>query len=212
MSRCEKPYVITISHLIGSGGGVVGKNLAEQLCIPLIDREILQSVAQKLHLAEAELEGRDQRITTFWQSFQRMVQAVDPVQIRINDRYVPSDRELFQTETETILRIAENSQAIFLGRACRYILQQHPCHFSLLVHAGLPDRIQRLCKLHTISAQEAAKMIETNDRERSSYIQTFTRQAWLDPRLYDLCLNTSSVGLEKASEIAYAAITAKLEL
>ncbi len=33
-------------------------------------------------------------------------------------------------------------------------------------------------------------------------MRAFTRQDWLDARWYDLCINTSSLGLEKVVEIA----------
>ena len=210
MITCEKPYVITISHQIGSGGATIGKSLSERLKIPFIDREILQQVSQKLHLAEAELEGREEHLTSFWRSLGHMIGMMDPSQILTNDQYVPTDGELFQTETETILHIAENSQAIFIGRCCRYILRDVPCHFSLLVVAEKSTRIQRLCSLYNVSQQEAGRIIEANDRERRGYIRTFTKQDWLDARLYDLCLNTSSTGLEKACEIVNTAILAKL--
>ncbi len=210
MKSCEKSYVITLSHQIGSGCATIGQKLSERLGIPFIDHEILQQVSQKLHLAEAELEGREYRLSSFWQSFGRMVGMMDPAGSLTADRYVPTDKELFQTEAETIRRIAESSQAIFIGRCCRYILREHPCHFSLLVYAERPARIQRLCSLYHLSSQEADKMIEANDRERSAYIRTFTKQDWLDARLYDLCLNTSSVGFDRAFEIVNAAILAKI--
>jgi hypothetical protein len=83
------------------------------------------------------------------------------------------------------------------------ILRDHPCHSSLLIHAERSDRIQRLCSLYTITAQEAEKMIEAND-------STFTKQGWLDACWYDLCLNVSSLGVEPACEVSLAAIRSKL--
>ncbi len=207
---CDKPFVVTISHQIGSGGADIGQKLSERLSIPFIDREILRQVALKLHLAESEVEGREERLSSFWQSFGRLAVMADPSYGMMVDHYVPTDRELFQTESETISRIGENSQAIFIGRCCRYILRHHPCHFSLLVHAERPARIERLCSLYHIAPQEAGKMIETNDRERSAYIRTFTGQNWLDARHYDLCLNTSSLGLDKAFAVVEKAIETKI--
>jgi cytidylate kinase len=207
---CKKPFVITIGHQIGSGGAAIGQKLSERLGIPFIDHEILQHVSRKLHLAEAELKGREERLSSFWQSFGRMVEMMDPAGNLTADRYVPTDQELFQIEAETICSIAENSQAIFIGRCCRYILREYPCHFSLLVHADRPTRIQRLGALYHLSPQEAGRMIEASDRERSAYIQTFTKQDWRDACFYDLCLNTSSIGLDQAFEIVNTAILAKI--
>jgi cytidylate kinase len=202
----NKHLVITISHQLGSGGASLGQKLSERLGLPFIDRDILKKVAGQLNLAEGVLDGREERLSTFWQSFMRVAAYTDPVGCLSLDSYSPTDRELFQLESDYIGRIAEKSSAIFLGRCGRYILRQHPGHFSILVHADLPDRIKRIQQLYCFAEDEAKKLIETNDRERSAYVRAFTRQDWLDARLYDLCVNTSRVGLEKVVEIVLASI------
>jgi len=202
----NKHLVITISHQLGSGGAYLGQKLSERLGLPFIDREVLKKVAEQLNLAETALAGREERLSTFWQSFMRIAVLTDPVECLSPDNYLPNDRELFKLESDYIGRIADKSSAIFLGRCGRYILRQHPGHISILVHANLPDRIKRIQQLYCSGEDEAKKLIETNDRERTAYIRAFTRQDWLDARWYDLCVNTSSLGLEKVVEIALALI------
>ncbi len=203
-------YVITISHQVGSGGAVLGQKLSERLGIPFIDREILKWVSEQLHLAEAELEHRQERLSSFWQSFAHTLELFDPAKSLSADRYIPSDKELFQLESKYITRIAEKSSAIFLGRCGGYILRDHPRHLGVLVHAGLAARVQRLCELYKISEGEAQKLIETNDRERSAYIHTFTRQDCLDPQLYDLSVNTTTIGMDRTVELVLKALDAKI--
>ncbi|MGE5223725.1 MAG: AAA family ATPase [Omnitrophica WOR_2 bacterium] len=205
----ENLYVITIGHQVGSGGGVLGQKLSERLGIPLIDREILKWVSDQLNLAEAELELRQERLSSFWQSFSRTVEALDPERSFLADRYVPTDKELFQLESEYIERIAEKSSAIFLGRCGNYILCSHPRHLSVLVYASLPERTRRIQELYHSTEEEAKKFIETNDRARSAYIHTFARQNCLDPHLYDLCVNTSSLGMDQTVELVLTALKAK---
>jgi len=62
-----KPYSVTISHQLGSGGAYLGEKLAGRLGIPFLDRDILKEVAHQLDLAEAELENREERLSSFWQ-------------------------------------------------------------------------------------------------------------------------------------------------
>jgi len=201
--------VITVGHQIGSGGAHIGRQLAKQLAIPFIDREILGTVAERLNVAEAELEAREQRLSSFWESFSWAAACLDPAKSLFADKYVPTDKELFQFESECIVRIAEKHSAIFLGRCGHYILRQHPCHIRLLVCADLPTRVKRLCELYRVSPAEAEKMIEVNDRERSAYIYSFTKQNWLEPRQYDLCVNTTTVGLDRSVELVLACVQDK---
>jgi len=198
--------VITISHQLGSGGAYLGQKLSESLGVPFIDREVLKKVAEQLNLAEAALDGREERLSSFWQSYLRVAAFTDPAECLSPSDYLPSDRELFDLESDYILRIAEKSSAIFLGRCGRYILREHPGRISILVHAELSERIKRVQGLYCQDEAEAKKLIETNDRERTAYMRTFAHQDWLDARWYDLCLNTSRLGLDKSVDIALTAI------
>src|SRR5579859_3671834 len=200
----NEPFVLTISHQIGSGGSNLGKKLAEQLAIPFIDRQILQWVADKLNVSEATLQNRDERLSSFWQSFSQLAVFTDPLLSAAPNKYVPTDHDLFQLESDYIGRIVEKTSAIILGRCGRYILRNHANHVSILVHAAMPDRIQRVRDLYHLSQNEAEKFIETNDKERTAYVQTFTKQYWLDASLYDLCVDTSKIGLDATAALVLA--------
>jgi CMP/dCMP kinase len=205
-------YVITISHQLGSGGAFLGQQLSKRLGIPFIDREIIKRVADQIHLAEAEVARREERLSSLWDSLVHMTSMFDPANALSSDRYVPTDQELFQIEADTILRIAEKGSAIFIGRCTRCILSTHPRHVSLLVHASLPARVDRLCNLYQLSAEEAKKLAETNDRERTAYIRSCAHEDCFDARLYDLCLDSSSLGLIPAADLAVACVQAKYHL
>jgi cytidylate kinase len=204
----EPFYVITISHQVGSAGALVGKKLSERLTIPFFDREILKRVSARLHMAEADLEHREERLRTFWQTYSRTAELLDPARSLTADQYIPTDKELFQLESETILRIAEQTSAVFIGRCGRFILRDHPRHLKLLLLADPSSRIERLKGLFQLSDSEAARKMEENDRERAAYIRNFTGKDWTDARLYDLCINTSTSGLEGAVEIAIECLKA----
>jgi CMP/dCMP kinase len=201
----DKPSIITINHQVGSGAAYVGQTLSERLGIPFADRQILKRVAARLKIAEAELEDREQRLQTFWQSFAQAAEYMTDLPL-VSDRYVPNDRDLFESEAEAICSIAEKSPAIFLGRCGGYVLRQHPHHFRLLLLADLPARIQRMGKLYGLSPEAASQALATNDRERTAYIQAFTRENWLDVRLYDMCVNTTRVGLDRTVELVLACL------
>jgi cytidylate kinase len=140
----------------------------------------------------------------------RVALITNPAECLALDIYEPTDRELFMLESEYIGRIAEKSSAIFLGRCGRYILRDHARHFSMLVHANPAVRVQRIQELFCLDAPQAKKALEEDDRARGAYIQAFTRQNWLDARYYDLCLNTSSLGLDPCVEMAFSSISAKI--
>ena len=207
----NEDLAITISHLIGSGGAYVGEKLADRLGIPFLDREIIQSVAQQLNILESEVERREERLTTFWDNFNRSMIGLSPIIIAEFPQLAPSDSELFKTECETIQKIASKSSAIFLGRCGWDILKNHPNHVSILLTANHSDRLMRLSTLYELTEQDARKLIKTNDQERDAYNKKFTQKNWVDARYYDLCVNTSSTGWDGAVEIAEKCILAKIK-
>jgi CMP/dCMP kinase len=204
-----KHRIVTISHQLGCGGSILGRKLSEQLGIPFFDREILIKVAEELQLAENVIKGREERLSSLWQSLNRAAVFSDPVESLSIQSFEPDDQGLFQVESECMVRIAEQSSGIFLGRCGRYILRDQPCLFNILVHADLPDRIQRVQELFCLEAGEAKKLIARNDRDRDAYMRTFTHKDWLDARWYDLCVNTSSLGIEQSAAVAMLGIQAK---
>ena len=117
----DKPFVITISHQLGAGGAYMGNKLSKRLGIPFIDRDVLKQVADQLQLSETDLEKRDERLSSFWESFTRMARYSDPQALLTTNPYIITDQELFQLESEYIQRIAEKtseSWAAAVGTFC----------------------------------------------------------------------------------------------
>lgn len=205
-------FVITISHQLGSGGALLGQEIAERLGVPFFDREILKRVAHDLHLAESEIESREERLSTFWEKFLRSAMMADPSSVLMADHLEPSDEELFDQECDTLGKIAEKSSGVFLGRCGFYSLRDHPRRVHILVHADLNQRIERVKGLFHVDEKAALKLVQANDRTRAAYVHNFTHQNWLDASLYDLAMNTSSLGMEKALEFALACAAQKIGL
>ena len=208
----EQPFAITISHQLCSGGSYLGQQLSEALGVPLVNRQILKLVSEKLHLAESVLEHREERLSGLWDSLSRIAIFTDPAECLSLESYIPSDKELFDLESTVIARVAEKRSAVFLGRCGRYILRDHPRRFNLLVVAEMPERLQAAMDLYCVDVPEARKLLENNDRERKAYIQAFTHQDAWDARGFDLCLNLSRLGRKNAAELAQRAVREKLEI
>ena len=193
------PFVITISRQLGSGGAYIGQQLAKKLNIFYADREIIGQTAQQLSVLKEDLELRDEKILSFWQSFiQSFATAPDayaPPQI-----VVPSDRELFEAESEIIAHIAKERSAVIIGRCSSYILREHPNHVSIFLHSGIAFRKERIQKLYKVSEEVAEKMLAQNDVARAHYNHKFTGKEWTDARQYDISIDTGKIGVDKSVE------------
>src|SRR6476620_5272814 len=60
MPEKRHPPVVTIAALYGASGSVIGPRVAEQLSVPLLDREIPAAVARRWGLSEQSVAAVDE--------------------------------------------------------------------------------------------------------------------------------------------------------
>jgi cytidylate kinase len=198
--KLNSPFVITINRQLGSGGAYVGQQLAKKLNIFYADREIINMAAKKFSLLEDDLASREEKSTTFWQSFVESYACAPDVYIP-PQIVIPTERELFNVEAEIIEHIAQERSAVVIGRCGVHVLASHPNRFSIFLHASDDFRKDRIQKLYEVNEAKAEKMIEKSDKERSAYFNTFTGEKWTDLREYDLSIDTSKIGLDESVDL-----------
>ena len=193
-------FVITISRQLGSGGAYIGQKLAKNLNVFYADREIISQAAKKFSILEDDLESREEKTISLWESFfQSFTYASE---IYIPPQIIgPTDRELFNAETEIIRRIAKDRSAVIVGRCSSHILSDHPNHACIFLHANLAFRKSRVQQLFKVSEETAEKMIVQSDTERAQYYQKFTGKEWTDLRNYDISIDTSKTGLDQCEAL-----------
>jgi len=199
--KLNSPFVITISRQLGSGGGYVGQNLAKQLGFFYADREIISQAAKRLSVLEEELEARDEKKTSFWQSFLQSYASVSADTYTPPQIIAPTDREVFKAEAEVIEHIAKERSAVIIGRCGDHILHEHPNRISIFLHTNPTFRKGRIRKVYHVSEEDAGEMIVRSDKERALYHHTFTGKEWTDVRKYDLSIDTGKIGLDKSVKL-----------
>jgi CMP/dCMP kinase len=194
----EQPFVISISRQLGSGGAYVGQHLASKLHLTYVDREIINKAAKQLQVPEKDIESRDETKTPLWRSILVSSSYMNPSIYSPPPMTEPSDKELFQTESEIIEEISRNISAVIVGRGGSFVLKNHPRHLGIFLHGSTLFRLQRLKQLYKLDDEKIKKLIETSDKARGVYLRAMTGRDWVDSRQYDLCIDTSALGLDAA--------------
>ncbi len=204
--KTKSPIVITISRQLGSGGSYLGHRLAEQLQLVYVDREIVHQTAKQLRMDESQLASRDEKLTPLWKMVLASFRTGSPglyIPPPIQD---PTDEQIYQIQSEIITRIAQEYNAIIVGRGGHYILRNHPRHISIFLHADITFRQKRVHDQYQISMLKAKELIDSTDKSRARYLRSLTGQEWTDMRQYQLSIDTGLIGLAEAEEILIAAI------
>ena len=186
----EKKVLINIGRQFGAGGKGVAELLGSRLGIPVYDNELLQKAAEESGFSPAFFKKSDER--------RRLFRFGSLFNLNRASSYAPSgidETELFKYQSQAIRDIAEQGSAIFLGRASDYVLRDMQC-LDVFICAPLEDRVRRIVERTGMSDGEAEKYIQKKEKARRAYYNFFTLGDWGVASNYDLCLDSSLVGLE----------------
>jgi len=73
------------------------------------------------------------------------------------------------------------------------------------------DRLVEAVNAFDTRTMDAQQLIRTSDRRRSQVVQSLAGRPWTDACLYDLVVDTSTVGLDAAAAAVMAVVSAKLK-
>ena len=199
----KERVVITISRQAGSGGSYVGHEVAKELDITYVDREILRQAAKHLGRDDASLEEYEERSSGFLRNFVSLLSLGTP-----ESPYLPPserpvyDRDLFELESRIINKIATEYDAVIIGRGAFHVLKDRPGVLHVFIHAPRDFRARRLMKiLPTSTLAEAQEKTDESDRRRAKFFKDMIGTSWTDARNYDLCIDSSLLGLRESVQI-----------
>lgn len=188
--------VITLSREFGSGGRDIGKKIADELGYDFYDKELIEAAAQRSGIDPEILEQNDEKLNTrFSPSFNSMNSIIfSTSQLSLNDR-------TFLAEAEIIKEIANNKNAVIVGRCANYILEDYKNCYNVFIHANLEDRMERAHKAYGLPEKKLKEAILTADKKRSSYYNYYSDKQWGKAQNYHVCLDSSCLGIDKCVEI-----------
>ena len=190
----EKKIIITIGRQYGSGGRYVGKKLAEQLGIAFYDKELINLASKESGICGEFFEKADERNSGSLLKALAMGFSMNNAIFQSND-YL-SNESLFQIQSDVIRKVAAEQSCILVGRCADYALEAFPNHVSVFIYGDLDTRIHRIAKRHEWNDSKARDAITKTDKQRASYYNYYTSKKWGDISSYDLCVNSSVLGID----------------
>ncbi len=202
--------IITIGRECGSGGRTIGKKLAEALGVKCYDKELIDEAVKKSGLCKEIFETHDEKPTS---SFLYSLVMDTYSMGYANSAYMdmPLNHKVFLAQFDTIKEIASNESCVIIGRCADYALSEFPNVVSVFITADDDQKIRTLMDRHELTEQQAKSYMIKTDKKRASYYNYYSNKRWGDSKSYDLCINSSKVGLDGAIRIIKAFADAKQE-
>lgn len=189
--------IINIGRQVGSGGRIIAKLLADEFGCQFYDKEILNLAAKESGFSEKFFEQNDEQ-RGFIQTLFSMHAPLISDNNFYNNKF--SQDGLFQFQSEAITKAANEGSCVFVGRAADYVLRTYPNVVNIFITANMKDRIKLVCQRLGCDEKDAKKLIIDKESERASYYNYYTGKKWGHSCSYDLCINSSYMGLEKTSK------------
>jgi cytidylate kinase len=188
-------YVITIGRQLGSGGREIGQKLSARLGISFYDKELIRIASQESGIKENHFEEADEKKT--YSLFGGLLDLRGFMPDEVYANYYLSSEMLFKIQSDVIRKLADLSSSLFVGRCADYILKGHPRCLSVFISADMKDRIRRVAKRQEMTESKAEEFVQKMDKKRADYYEYFSGKVWGAASSYDLCVNSSVLGIEE---------------
>ena len=182
--------IVTLEREFGSGGGGIAAELARRLGWKLWDQQLTCEIAKRAEVTEAAVALCDERVDgrlyrlakTFWRgSYERSMSFA-------NSRAFDTDRMIAMME-EIAGNIAEEGNAVIVGRGAPYFLRDREDTFRVFTYAPYDEKIRRVLAMGR-KRDEAEDLVNNVDKERIAYIKHYFNADWPTRSLYHLMINT----------------------
>ena len=187
--RREVEDFIAVSRAVGAGGGELARKLGKLLDWPVFDKEILGAMAGDDELRRGLYSSMDERDLGWCEETLRAL---------MQPEFVKND--YFHRLTKTILSLARQGAAVFLGRGAHLILPPDR-GFRVRLVAPLEKRIQRLARLRNLTLGEARGELERIERDRTEFLRHHFPAQKVDATRHDLTINLARFSVDQAVDL-----------
>lgn len=190
----EKKIIINIGRQFGGGGLAVASEIGKRLGIPVYDKELIKKAAQDSGFSAEFFEQSDEKRRVF-----SLSAIFTSIYSSPTENYM-SDSGLFEIQCATIKKIADQGSAVIVGRCSDYVLREMDCVLNVFLTSPLSVRVERICERHGLSEDKAEALIIQKDKAREEYYNYFTFGNWGVASTYDLCIDSSRLGIEGTAD------------
>jgi cytidylate kinase len=188
------PY-LTVSRQAGSGGSRVARLVGERLGWSVLDKELVQELAQRLQLAPELMTLMDETSSNWFS---------ETLLNLMNSRLVLQDSYVAMAGKVMALT-AYHEPVVLVGRGANLMLPRES-GVSVRIVAPRNFCINEVQRQDGIDEKTARGRVEEIDRGRRDFVKRHFDRDIDDMELYDLVVDTEAFGVEGASALILRAL------
>ena len=193
--------IISVGREFGSGGRVIVEALAERFNIPIYDRHLITEIAERTGLTPEEIEKYNENPKK--KIISRRVRGYSN---SIEDNIAEMQFNFLKEKSDS------GESFVVVGRCSETKLKYNPALVSLFVLADMDAKIKRVMEVYELSEEDAKEFIRKKDKKRKRYHNYHCSGHWGDSRLYDICINSTCLGIDKTVDYLENYIRARSDI
>lgn len=191
--------IITISREFGSGGHEIAAKLAHDLGLKIYDRGMLDEIAEQKNMSIEDLNDHDERPRN------------PLLSRRVGEHTNSMEEHVAQMQFDFLREKAESGESfVVVGRCSETVLKDFPV-ISFFVRGDEEEKIERTMEIYSLKRMQAAAKMKRHDRKRKMYHNAHSDFKWGDVNGYDMCVDSSRLGVDKCVELLKHYITLRTE-
>ena len=191
--------IISVSREFGSGGHIIAEQIAKDHGLKFYDRHLLDDIAAENNMNAAVLEKYDEKPRNAFLSR------------RVSGFSNSMEEILAEMQFDYIRKKADSGESfVIVGRCAESVLSGHKGLITIFVVGDDEAKIKRVKKVYGLNTSEAILKMKRHDKKRRQYHNRHSSFRWGDSRNYDLCINSSKLGLDQTADALEDYIRARI--
>jgi cytidylate kinase len=174
---------LSISREAGAGGSQIAQLVGQQLGWEVLDKNLLDRVAERFHCSRSMLKLVDETQTSW---------VYDVLGTWMDRKIVTHDKYVAHLG-RVVLAAVRRGNVVLVGRGAQFLLPREK-GLAVRLIASKKYRVEQIVQREGLSQADACRWIEATDRGRREFALRYFHQDIADPHLYDLVLNVERLG------------------
>lgn len=186
----KNQVIVTIGREYGSAGHFIAGHLAQKLGFTLYDKRFFVECHDQIGYSAEIMEKYDEK----------------PVNVLISRRvrnHTNSIESHVQNKVNEFIlsKAASGESFVVVGRCADQVLRHNPNTIKVFITGHMDEKLERIMDIYKLSKEKAADKIKSHDKKRRYYHNTYSDMKWGDSRGYDICINSSIIGIDATVDI-----------
>lgn len=187
---------LAISREEGAGGSEISQLLGEKLGWEVLDKNLLDRVAERLECSPATLELVDETPGNW---------VLDVLGAWMDRRIITQEKYVVHLG-RVVLAAVRRGDVVLVGRGAQFLLPREK-GLCVRIIAGKKFRVERIAASRNLGASAARQLVEETDLGRREFAQRFFHREIDDPHHYDLVINAERIGPDDAANMILQALS-----